>query len=142
MCRVAQVVYFYLRSGVSQLKAAPPTPVRLSFAAKKVMVVFFLTAVGWIFNLAPSHQIAMGSALILCCLNSMDSKILGKDPMNSVSLSILLLFGGGLALGHAMLKTDAALWLSEMIRMGVLIDIIGVLTTVSFMQIYRWMGWL
>jgi len=90
----------------------------------KVLLVFCLVAIGWIFqpilvsyfNGISDTAIAMFGAIVLFIIPSSNSKsaLLDWSDAEKISWGILILFGGGLSLAGAIQNSGLADWLSKL----------------------------
>ena len=108
----------------------------------KVLVVFILTAMAWMFrtvlddfsflNGLSDAGIAMISALFLFLLPSGNKEKNGallewKDAQENVPWGLLVLFGGGLSLANAVQATGLAVWIGNLIPQGISLALIVIL---------------
>jgi sodium-dependent dicarboxylate transporter 2/3/5 len=108
----------------------------------KVLIVFFLTAMAWMFrtvldnfaflNGLSDAGIAMISALFLFLLPSGNKENKGallewKDAQENVPWGLLVLFGGGLSLANAVQTTGLAVWMGNLIPQGISLALIIIL---------------
>ena len=108
----------------------------------KVLIVFFLTAMAWMFrtvldnlsflNGLSDAGIAMISALFLFLLPSGNKEKKGallewKDAQENVPWGLLVLFGGGLSLANAVQATGLAVWMGSLIPQGINLALIVIL---------------
>ena len=94
----------------------------------KVLIVFTLTALGWIsrgsiekiFPLIDDTIIAIFFAVILFIIptsnNKSDKTILVWDDTIKLPWGILILFGGGMAIASAFGKSGLALWIADLLQ--------------------------
>ena len=94
----------------------------------KVLIVFTLTALGWIsrgsiekiFPLIDDTIIAIFFAVILFIIptsnNKSDKTILVWDDTVKLPWGILILFGGGMAIASAFGKSGLALWIADLLQ--------------------------
>ena len=94
----------------------------------KVLIVFTLTALGWIsrgsiekiFPLIDDTIIAIFFAVILFIIPTSDNKsdktILVWDDTVKLPWGILILFGGGMAIASAFGKSGLALWIADLLQ--------------------------
>ena len=94
----------------------------------KVLIVFILTALGWIsrgsiekiFPLIDDTIIAIFFAVILFIIptsnNKSDKTILVWDDTVKLPWGILILFGGGMAIASAFGKSGLALWIADLLQ--------------------------
>ena len=94
----------------------------------KVLIVFILTALGWIsrgsiekiFPLIDDTIIAIFFAVILFIIptsnNKSDKTILVWDDTIKLPWGILILFGGGMAIASAFGKSGLALWIADLLQ--------------------------
>ncbi|MDG1230393.1 MAG: DASS family sodium-coupled anion symporter, partial [SAR86 cluster bacterium] len=100
----------------------------------KVLIVFFLTALAWMFRTVLDNYsllsglsdagIAMISALFLFLLPSGNREKKGallewQDAQENVPWGLLVLFGGGLSLANAVQSTGLAVWIGSLIPQGI-----------------------
>ncbi len=108
----------------------------------KVLIVFFLTALTWMFRTVLDNfsylgglsdaGIAMISALFLFLLPSGDKQKQGallewKDAQENVPWGLLVLFGGGLSLANAVQATGLAVWIGSLIPQGINLALVIIL---------------
>ena len=108
----------------------------------KVLIVFFLTALAWMFRTVLDNfsylgglsdaGIAMISALFLFLLPSGNKQNRGallewKDAQENVPWGLLVLFGGGLSLANAVQATGLAVWIGSLIPQGVNLALVIIL---------------
>ena len=108
----------------------------------KVLIVFFLTALAWMFRTVLDNfsylgglsdaGIAMISALFLFLLPSGNKQKRGallewKDAQENVPWGLLVLFGGGLSLANAVQATGLAVWIGSLIPQGVNLALVIIL---------------
>tara|TARA_B100001057_G_scaffold395985_1_gene405673 strand:+ start:1670 stop:3118 length:1449 start_codon:yes stop_codon:yes gene_type:complete len=108
----------------------------------KVLIVFFLTALTWMFRTILDNfsylgglsdaGIAMISALFLFLLPSGDKQKQGallewKDAQENVPWGLLVLFGGGLSLANAVQATGLAVWIGSLIPQGINLALVIIL---------------
>jgi sodium-dependent dicarboxylate transporter 2/3/5 len=118
----------------------------MSAAERRVGLVAALTAVLWIVNpltddliganTMTDTGIAIGAAILLFLLPADDdkrSRLLDWDTAKRAPWAVLILFGGGLALAHAIALTGLAEWIGlglEDLALWPLVLVIGVMVTV------------
>ena len=108
----------------------------------KVLIVFFITAMAWMFRTVLDNYsllsglsdagIAMISALFLFLLPSGNKEKKGallewKDAQENVPWGLLVLFGGGLSLANAVQTTGLAVWIGNLIPQGISLALIVIL---------------
>ena len=108
----------------------------------KVLIVFFLTALAWMFRTVlddfsylsglSDAGIAMMSALFLFLLPSGNQENRGallewKDAQENVPWGLLVLFGGGLSLANAVQATGLAVWIGSLIPQGINLALVVIL---------------
>ena len=108
----------------------------------KVLIVFFLTALAWMFRTVLDNfsylgglsdaGIAMISALFLFLLPSGNKQKRGallewKDAQENVPWGLLVLFGGGLSLANAVQATGLAVWIGSLIPQGINLALVIIL---------------
>ena len=108
----------------------------------KVLIVFFLTALAWMFRTLlddfsylsglSDAGIAMISALFLFLLPSGNQENRGallewKDAQENVPWGLLVLFGGGLSLANAVQATGLAVWIGSLIPQGINLALVVIL---------------
>ena len=108
----------------------------------KVLIVFFITAMAWMFRTLLDNYsilsglsdagIAMISALFLFLLPSGQKEKKGallewKDAQENVPWGLLVLFGGGLSLANAVQTTGLAVWIGNLIPQGISLALIVIL---------------
>ena len=108
----------------------------------KVLIVFFLTALAWMFRTVlddfsylsglSDAGIAMISALFLFLLPSGNQENRGallewKDAQENVPWGLLVLFGGGLSLANAVQATGLAVWIGSLIPQGINLALVVIL---------------
>ena len=108
----------------------------------KVLIVFFITAMAWMFRTVLDNYsllsglsdagIAMISALFLFLLPSGNKEKKGallewKDAQENVPWGLLVLFGGGLSLANAVQTTGLAVWIGNLIPQGISLVLIVIL---------------
>ena len=111
----------------------------------KVLIVFFLTALAWMFRTALDNfsllsglsdaGIAMISALFLFLLpsGSKDKKgalLEWQDAQENVPWGLLVLFGGGLSLANAVQSTGLAVWIGSLIPQGISLVLVVILVVI------------
>jgi sodium-dependent dicarboxylate transporter 2/3/5 len=108
----------------------------------KVLIVFVLTALAWMFRTVLDNfsflsglsdaGIAMISSLVLFLLPSGNKEKKGallewKDAQENVPWGLLVLFGGGLSLANAVQSTGLAVWIGNLIPQGINLALIVIL---------------
>ncbi len=108
----------------------------------KVLIVFLLTALAWMFRTVLDNYsilsglsdagIAMISALFLFLLPSGNKEKKGallewQDAQENVPWGLLVLFGGGLSLANAVQATGLAVWIGNLIPQGISLALIIIL---------------
>ncbi len=89
---------------------------KIGISEKKVLVLFVLTIILWIFGehfALDSTSVCILSACLLCFPGI--GSIRWKDFQNSISMNVVFVCSGGISLGAAMSATGAAGWLAESI---------------------------
>ena len=108
----------------------------------KVLIVFVLTALAWMFRTVLDNfsflsglsdaGIAMISSLALFLLPSGNKEkksalLEWKDAQENVPWGLLVLFGGGLSLANAVQSTGLAVWIGNLIPQGISLALIVIL---------------
>ena len=108
----------------------------------KVLIVFVLTALAWMFRTVLDNfsflsglsdaGIAMISSLVLFLLPSGNKEkksalLEWKDAQENVPWGLLVLFGGGLSLANAVQSTGLAVWIGNLIPQGISLALIVIL---------------
>ena len=111
----------------------------------KVLIVFLLTALAWMFRTVLDNYsllsglsdagIAMISALFLFLLPSGNKEKKGallewQDAQENVPWGLLVLFGGGLSLANAVQSTGLAVWIGSLIPQGISLVLIVILVVI------------
>lgn len=120
---------------------------KISSDEKKVLAVFILTALAWIFRTFFINKwlpgvsdtvigITGGIALFLIPSSIKDTKLMDWDFMKKVPWGILILFGAGLSLANGFVKTDLASWVGQQLYalsgLHILILMIIVIASINF----------
>jgi len=98
-----------------------------------VLIVFVLTVVGWVF--ADQLQLSSGTVALLPVVVFFGANLLRTPDLRALPWDVILLIGGGLALGAAVDQTGLASWASSHLPVGevppfVLLGIIAVFAVI------------
>ncbi|MEQ8471483.1 MAG: DASS family sodium-coupled anion symporter [Marinoscillum sp.] len=142
--RFDQVEFPGGRSEISKMKKELG---KISYEEKAVLIVFFLTALAWIFRaliekVIPGLDdtiIAMISAVTLFVIPNKDRtrKLINWEEAVKLPWGIILLFGGGMALARGFTSTGLADWIAgqmtQLDGLSLLLLILVLVTMVNFL---------
>ncbi|UXP33120.1 SLC13 family permease [Reichenbachiella agarivorans] len=120
---------------------------RLSAEEKRVLVIFGLVAFSWISReyvlnrFIPALDdtiIAIAGAMLLFIIpDTKGGKLLDWKTTKKIPWGVLLLFGGGLSIANAFIKTDLATWIGNSLNhlqaVPLLLVIVVIVTLVNFL---------
>ena len=118
---MAGLLWLTLRPRVAGRVALPPPPPRWTRAERLTALVFGLTALGWVGAAPLAAALGLGgdtdtlvAVLALAALIALG--LLDWDELErSTHWSVLLLFGGGLALSQVLERSGGSRWLADML---------------------------
>ena len=113
------LLYFFNRPEIEKIQFRYVEK-RLSRPQKLIVVVFLITAAGWLttrYTGISSSTVALIPVIALFSL-----RLLDDSDLSSISWPTLLLFGGGLSLGSAINQVNIDTWLAAIIQ-GWIVDI-------------------
>ncbi len=96
------------------LTLSPPETVGLSWRQAAVMVIFFITAVGWV--VGESFSVSSAVVALFPVVSLFSLGLLEESDLGRISWSTLLLFGGGIALGLAVSQVGLDTWFVTLLK--------------------------
>lgn len=104
----ALVLYMFFRSSGQTIALEPLTNIRLTGKARFVIGVILATVVLWL--TAPLHGFPESMVALLPIVAFFGTGILAINQFRELEWEILILMGGGFALGEAIMNTGLGLW--------------------------------
>jgi sodium-dependent dicarboxylate transporter 2/3/5 len=113
-----------------KLQAAGP----MTMEERKVATIMVVTVVSWIWfgELIGLANIALLSSVLLFVFRT----IKWKDVESYVNWGVILMYGGAISLGSALVETNAASWFANLVMSNITLSPILFLVLVSFVAIF------
>lgn len=130
---IAFLLYFIFRPSNKKLSIPLPSENPMGKPQKQVIGISLITIVLWLTG--PLHGYSSSVIALIPVVAFFGFDFLGKEDLNGIGWDILILVGGGIALGTAMQETGLSSWLVSQIRPGDInsIWIIVIFTSVSLL---------